>query len=196
MVLFCSGEENVSVVAAPIAAGFQLASLGDPSQAGQKLLDAVIAPEGSGKTASLLDASQRWVVKALKFISQWKNSLSDIIFLQNSICFKVYDVRYLFWIFCHVPVLRSDILLGYCVPLSYWLNSKLQIANFDTCSNRTGSDGQTYYTMEYTVETKKWRRRNASVYAVSKWVTIFQCDQLNSCWNGWFMRAKLPIVFI
>lgn len=50
----------MSVVVAPIAPGFQLSSLGDPSQAGQKLLDTVIAPEGSGKTASLLDSSQRY----------------------------------------------------------------------------------------------------------------------------------------
>ncbi|GMH38291.1 hypothetical protein BSKO_06175 [Bryopsis sp. KO-2023] len=54
-----TGEENVSVVVAPIAPGFTLASLGNPEEAGQKLLDTVIAPEGSGKNATLLSAEQR-----------------------------------------------------------------------------------------------------------------------------------------
>lgn len=49
----------MSVVVAPIAPGFQLESLGSPTEAGQKLLDAVIAPQGSGKVATLLDASER-----------------------------------------------------------------------------------------------------------------------------------------
>lgn len=52
----------MSVVVAPIAPGFQLESLGTPREAGQKLIDAVIAPEGSGKVATLLNASERSVL--------------------------------------------------------------------------------------------------------------------------------------
>lgn len=54
-----SGEENVSVVIAPIGPGFRLTDLGQPSEVGQQLLDKSIAPEGSGKVATLLGSSSR-----------------------------------------------------------------------------------------------------------------------------------------
>lgn len=54
-----TGEENVSVVAAPIFAGFDLASLGSPTEAAERLLLPSVAPPGSGKTAALLAAGER-----------------------------------------------------------------------------------------------------------------------------------------
>jgi hypothetical protein len=55
-----AGETNVSVLVAPIAAGFTLAgSLGAPRDAGEKFLATVIAPPGSPRSATLISASQR-----------------------------------------------------------------------------------------------------------------------------------------
>lgn len=53
-----SGEENVSVIVAPILPGFELASLGDPQSAARQFL-ATLAPEGSGLIATLISASAR-----------------------------------------------------------------------------------------------------------------------------------------
>ena len=54
-----NGEENISVVAAPIMAGFSLKGLGDPATAAQSFLDSTIAPPGGDKRATLLDAGSR-----------------------------------------------------------------------------------------------------------------------------------------
>jgi len=53
-----SGEENVSVIVAPILPGFSLAQMGDAAGAGQSLLDTTIAPPGSEKKATLLNARE------------------------------------------------------------------------------------------------------------------------------------------
>eukprot|EP00897_Mesotaenium_endlicherianum_P001881 jgi/Mesen1/1720/ME000138S00582 len=53
------GELNVSVVVAPLAAGFTLQKLGSPSEAGQRILDDIIAPKLSDKVAVLFSASSR-----------------------------------------------------------------------------------------------------------------------------------------
>lgn len=55
----CSGEENISIIVAPIFEGFQLSSLGSPQQAAQQFLDTIAAPAGSDKTAALVAAEQR-----------------------------------------------------------------------------------------------------------------------------------------
>lgn len=52
-----TGEENVSVVVAPILPGFSLAQLGAPGDAARRFLDATVAPPGSGRTAELVSAS-------------------------------------------------------------------------------------------------------------------------------------------
>eukprot|EP00878_Enallax_costatus_P032031 GHUV01035122.1.p1 GENE.GHUV01035122.1~~GHUV01035122.1.p1 ORF type:complete len:148 (+),score=32.28 GHUV01035122.1:1210-1653(+) len=57
--LLCSGEENISVIVAPIYEGFYLASLGTPEAAAQNFLDTIVAPAGSDKTANLKQAQQR-----------------------------------------------------------------------------------------------------------------------------------------
>ena len=54
-----TGELNISVIVAPIQPDFSLESLGNPEQAGQRILDTTIATKSSGVTASLLSASQR-----------------------------------------------------------------------------------------------------------------------------------------
>ncbi|KAF8072575.1 poc1a [Scenedesmus sp. PABB004] len=54
-----SGEENVSVIVAPIYAGFELQSLGPPAGAAQAFLDTIAAPPRGDKAAALLAAAQR-----------------------------------------------------------------------------------------------------------------------------------------
>lgn len=54
-----SGEENISVVVAPIREGFTLQKMGAPQEAAQTFLQTTVAPEGSGKTATLLSAGAR-----------------------------------------------------------------------------------------------------------------------------------------
>ena len=49
-------SENVSVVKSKLPGRLSLRSLGEPKEAAQRLLDTAIAPEGSGKVASLIDA--------------------------------------------------------------------------------------------------------------------------------------------
>ena len=54
-----TGEQNLSVIVAPIREGFELRSLGEPHVAAQRFLDNTIAPLGSDLTAQLIDASSR-----------------------------------------------------------------------------------------------------------------------------------------
>lgn len=86
-----NGEVNVSVVTASVPPGFQWNAMGAPEQAAHALLDKSIAPLGSQKRATLLDAQER-----------------------------------------------------------------------------TDRKGQLYYTMEYVVETPRWKRHNNAVYAIRK----------------------------
>jgi len=53
-----SGEENVSVIVAPILPGFAFSSFGTPEVAAASLLSKFIAPEGSGKKATLIAAEE------------------------------------------------------------------------------------------------------------------------------------------
>jgi hypothetical protein len=55
----CSGEQNISIIVAPIFEGFALQSLGSPQAAAQQFLDTIAAPAGSDKTAALVAAEQR-----------------------------------------------------------------------------------------------------------------------------------------
>lgn len=54
-----TGEENISVVVAPIFQGFKLKSLGAADAAGRYFLDNIVAPAGSDKTATLIAAQER-----------------------------------------------------------------------------------------------------------------------------------------
>lgn len=54
-----TGEENVSIVVAPIYAGFALSQLGSPAEAAERLLLPTVAPPGSGRQAALLAAASR-----------------------------------------------------------------------------------------------------------------------------------------
>lgn len=54
-----SGEINCSVIVAGISPTFRLRQLGDPQDAAQRILANTIAPEGSGKVATLLSYGQR-----------------------------------------------------------------------------------------------------------------------------------------
>jgi hypothetical protein len=68
-----AGETNVSVVVAPIMAGFTLASsLGPTDEAGQKFLDTVIAPPGSPRTATLAAASHRTDARNTYYIWEYR----------------------------------------------------------------------------------------------------------------------------
>ncbi|GFH17698.1 PsbP domain-containing protein [Haematococcus lacustris] len=61
-----SGEENVSVIVAPIFEGFSLSAMGSPEKVATQFL-ATIAPEGSAKEAHLLSASMEYTVKGPNF---------------------------------------------------------------------------------------------------------------------------------
>lgn len=52
-----TGEENVSVVVAPIMPGFKLEQLGSPADAAATFLERTVAPPGSGREATLFSAS-------------------------------------------------------------------------------------------------------------------------------------------
>ena len=54
-----SGEENISVIVAPIREGFRLEGMGSPEQAGRDFLANTVAPAGSDRRAELLGASSR-----------------------------------------------------------------------------------------------------------------------------------------
>ena len=59
-----SGEENISVVVAPIQTGFKLESLGTAEQAGRRFLETTVASINANREANLLAAESRWVVLA------------------------------------------------------------------------------------------------------------------------------------
>lgn len=76
-----NGEDNISVVAAPIMPGFSIRGLGDPSTAAQSFLDSTIAPPGGDKTASLIQSGSRttrdgdlvyWFEFTVEKPSRWK----------------------------------------------------------------------------------------------------------------------------
>ena len=50
---------QVSVIVAPIQRGFSLEMMGPPAEAAAALLEATVAREGSGRMATVLDASLR-----------------------------------------------------------------------------------------------------------------------------------------
>ena len=55
-----SGETNVSVIVAPIEPGFSMRQLGTPEEAGREFLETTVAKPGSGRTAELLRAEERF----------------------------------------------------------------------------------------------------------------------------------------
>ena len=52
-------SENISVIISEVAEGSSLDSLGTPTEVGRELARRALAPEGSGRTAELLSATQR-----------------------------------------------------------------------------------------------------------------------------------------
>lgn len=54
-------SENISVVISPVPGNKSLTDLGSPTEIGYKLGKNALAPEGSGRTAELVDAAEREV---------------------------------------------------------------------------------------------------------------------------------------
>lgn len=54
-----NGEDNISVIVAPIREGFRLENMGTPAEAAERFLATTVAPQGSDKVAALLDARAR-----------------------------------------------------------------------------------------------------------------------------------------
>lgn len=54
-----TGEENASVIVAPIRDGFRVQGLGTPEEAATRFLENSVAPDGSGRTATLLASGSR-----------------------------------------------------------------------------------------------------------------------------------------
>lgn len=55
-----TGEENISVVVAPIQPGFRLESLGTAEQAGRRFLETTVASINANREATLLAAESRY----------------------------------------------------------------------------------------------------------------------------------------
>ena len=97
-----NGEDNISVVAAPIMPGFRIQGLGDPSTAAQTFLDSTIAPPGSDKKAMLIESGSRttrngdivyWFEFTVEKPSAWKRhnvavigSRDNALFTFNAQC--------------------------------------------------------------------------------------------------------------
>lgn len=54
-----SGEDNISVIVAPIPQGFRLEKLGTPEEAATHFLETTVAPPSSNRVARLIDAKSR-----------------------------------------------------------------------------------------------------------------------------------------
>ena len=59
-----TGEENISVVVAPIQTGFKLESLGTAEQAGRRFLETTVASINANREANLLSAQSRYILHA------------------------------------------------------------------------------------------------------------------------------------
>lgn len=59
-----SGEENISVVVAPIQTGFKLESLGTAEQAGRRFLETTVASINANREANLVSAQSRYMLHA------------------------------------------------------------------------------------------------------------------------------------
>lgn len=59
-----TGEENISVVVAPIQAGFKLESLGTAEQAGRRFLETTVASINANREANLVSAQSRYILRA------------------------------------------------------------------------------------------------------------------------------------
>lgn len=57
-----TGEENISVVVAPIQTGFKLESLGTAEQAGRRFLETTVASINANREAILLSAQSRYML--------------------------------------------------------------------------------------------------------------------------------------
>lgn len=91
-----TGEDNISVIIAPIQDGFRIENLGSPETAAQKLLDATIAPPGGDKKAELLNSSSRVtelgdLLYSLEFtvekVGAWKRHNVAVIGAQDNILY-------------------------------------------------------------------------------------------------------------
>ena len=71
--------------------GFQLESLGDARQAGERFLSSTVAPEGSGREAQLLSATERcspWSCHLLPMHGSSCTPMSLVVTTSQRMCFK------------------------------------------------------------------------------------------------------------
>lgn len=66
-----TGEENISVIVAPIRDGFKLENMGSPAEAAQRFLSTTVAPPGSDRTAMLLSARSKTGDDQLYYIMEF-----------------------------------------------------------------------------------------------------------------------------
>jgi photosystem II oxygen-evolving enhancer protein 2 len=69
--------ENVSVVVSPVPEGKTLPELGTPTEVGYKLGKNALAPEGSGRSAELVDAKQREVKGKVYYLLEYTIKLPN-----------------------------------------------------------------------------------------------------------------------
>ncbi len=69
--------ENISVVISPVPEGKDLAELGTPTEIGYKLGKNALAPEGSGRTAELVNAEEKEVKDKKYYILEYAIKLAN-----------------------------------------------------------------------------------------------------------------------
>ncbi|WP_088240408.1 photosystem II reaction center PsbP [Calothrix rhizosoleniae] len=74
---FIEATENISVVISPVPEGKNLTELGTPTEIGYKLGKNALAPEGSGRTAELVNAEEKEVKDKQYYILEYAVKLPN-----------------------------------------------------------------------------------------------------------------------
>ena len=72
-----NSNETLSLVISDVKSDVELDQLGTPIEVGQTLINKVIAPEGSGRSVKLIDASQREDTKHVFYDLEYELNLND-----------------------------------------------------------------------------------------------------------------------
>lgn len=91
-----TGEDNMSVIVAPISEGFTVQGLGTPEKAAQTVLDSTIAPPGGDKVARLLNATSRVTPRgdlvytfefSIEKVGKWKRHNVAVVGSQDGVLY-------------------------------------------------------------------------------------------------------------
>lgn len=111
-----TGEENISVVVAPIQPGFKLESLGTAEQAGRRFLETTVASINANREAKLLAAESRSaVLMSLLYVAQ----CSGCCVLH--VCVSLLCGKLLCGSYCLPNIVCQILFARYCLPDRYCL---------------------------------------------------------------------------